>query len=302
MSQQEKQRLCVIVNPVSGVSRKRMGEFRRLVGQHLAEQLYETVIHVTRAPGHGRRIAAEALEDGIRIFVVAGGDGTVNEVADVLAGTTARLAIIPAGSGNGLAHHLGIPFRKKDALDLIVQGHTVTIDTCRVNGLFFASIAGIGFDAKVARQFANSHRRGFLTYARIVMKEYLHYKSGKYRLSLDGEEMEKEAFFISFANSNQFGYNTRISPRASITDGLIDVAVVSKPPVKAFPEIARLMYRQEIDRSKYISIYRASDILVWREKGKTVNVDGEAVRMGKKLHITISPASLNVIVPQNIKL
>jgi len=77
---------------------------------------------------------------------------------------------------------------------------------------------------------------------------------------------------------------------------------VSKPPVKAFPEIARLMYRQEIDRSKYIEIYRASDITVWRKKGNTVNVDGEPVRLGRRLHITISPASLNVIVPKNTEI
>jgi len=163
--------------------------------------------------------------------------------------------------------------------------------------VFFVSIAGIGFDAKVARQFAKTRKRGFKTYARIVLKEYAAYKPRKYTLILDGKAKKVRAFFISFANSSQFGYNTRIAPAASIVDGKIDVCVVEKPPVKAFPGIAHMMFRQRIDRSKYIETYQAANIIVKRKKGKTVNIDGEPVKMGKKIHFSISPASLNVIVP-----
>ena len=297
MNRPEREKLIIIVNPVSGDRKNRQGEFRDIIESSLDSERFNPDIRVTRYAGHGTEIASEGLEHGINRFVVAGGDGTINEVAEKLAGTDATLGIIPAGSGNGLAHHLGIPLRKKEAIELLNRDKTLRIDTCMVNDRFFASIAGIGFDARVARQFAKCNSRGFLTYAKIVLKEYLSYKPLKYHLKLDEDELQTEAFFISFANSSQFGYNTRIAPQASITDGLIDVCIVRKPPMKAFPGIARLMYQQKIDRSKYVEIYRASNIIVKRKKGKTVNIDGEAVKLGKKLHVTIKPSSLNVIVP-----
>ncbi len=297
MNSEDRHKMLFIINPISGVKRKGIDEFRKLVDTYLDKSLFDAELVVTASPGHASRIAAEGLKDGIRYFVVAGGDGSINEVGAQLAGTDAVMGIVPAGSGNGLAHHLEIPVKMKEAIALLNHNNVEKIDSCMINDMFFVSIAGIGFDAKVAKQFAKTAQRGFKTYARLAMKEYLSYKPSIYKLSLDGKEMKVSAFFISFANSSQFGYNTRIAPKASITDGKIDVCIVSKPPVKAFPGIARLMYKRMIDHSKYLDTYQAEKILVKRKKGKTVNIDGEAVRMGKELNIFMRPASLNVIVP-----
>jgi YegS/Rv2252/BmrU family lipid kinase len=297
MSDRKEERILVLVNPVSGVRRRKLPGFVAMLEEGLAAKSYKIQLLVTRYAGHASRSVDEALRQGVRRFVVAGGDGTVNEVAARLAGTDAVLGIIPAGSGNGLAHHLEIPMNTAGAIRVINEGKLLRIDTCTVNGHFFASIAGIGFDARVARHFAKSNRRGFFTYARIVVKEYFGYTPRKYKLVLDGREHEARAFFISFANSSQFGYNTRIAPRASVTDGLIDVCVAKKPPIRAFPGIARLMLRKKIDQSRYMETYHAKEILVSRKRGKTVNVDGEPVRLAKRLQISIQPASLNIIVP-----
>jgi YegS/Rv2252/BmrU family lipid kinase len=207
------------------------------------------------------------------------------------------MGIIPAGSGNGLAHHLGIPIKIKDAVEVLNRQKIERIDTCLADDVFFVSIAGIGFDAKVARQFAKTRKRGWKTYAWIVLKEYASYKPGKYTLTLDGKEKKVKAFFISFANSSQFGYNTRIAPSASIVDGKIDVCIVEKPPVTAFPGIVHMMFRQRIHHSKYLETCQAADIIVERKQGNSVNIDGEPIKMGKKIHFSISPASLKVIVP-----
>jgi diacylglycerol kinase (ATP) len=297
MSERKAERVMVLVNPVSGVRRKNLKAFASMLESSPARQHYAFQIKETRYAGHASLSADEALKQGVRRFVVAGGDGTVNEVAARLAGTDAILGIIPAGSGNGLAHHLGIPMKTAEAIRVLDQGRIIRIDTCKVNDHFFVSIAGIGFDARVARHFAKSNRRGFITYARIVVREYFGYTPRKYKLILDGSEYGATAFFISFANSSQFGYNTRIAPQASVTDGLIDVCIAKKPPLKAFPGIARLMFRKKIDQSRYMETYQAKEITVSRKKGKTVNVDGEPVRLGKKLQISIQPASLNIIVP-----
>ena len=297
MNKPDRIRILFIINPISGVRRRGLEEFTNLVSSRLDQDKFIADFRLTTSPGHATLIATEALEEGVRYFIAVGGDGTINEVGAVLSGTEAVLGVIPAGSGNGLAHHLGIPVKVKEAVDLLNVGHIERIDTCMANDVFFASIAGIGFDARVARQFAKSRQRGFKAYARIAMKEYYAYKPRKYVLTLDGQVHKVSAFFISFANSSQFGYNTRIAPNASIVDGKIDVCVVQKPPLQAFPGIAHLMFRRRIDRSKYLEIYQAADVSVRRKKGKTVNIDGEPIKMSKDIHIYVKHASLNVIVP-----
>lgn len=291
------ERIVFVINPISGVRRKGMPEFHKIVEDHLRETGLEAVFYVTEYPGHAAEITAEALELGMHRFVAVGGDGTINEIAGELAGSPAVLGIIPAGSGNGLAHHLNIPSRTGLALDVILRNKLLPIDTCTINGRFFTSIAGLGFDARVARQFAKSGKRGFLTYARIAIREYFSYKPRKFKLSIDEKELVADAFFISFANSNQFGYNTRIAPGASLTDGLIDVCVVKKPPVRALPGILNLMLRRRIDRSRYMQTYQAKEVMVKRKKGKTANVDGESVKIGKLVRVSVRPSSLNVIIP-----
>lgn len=289
--------LLFIINPISGVRKRDLSEFRILVDKLIDPTVFSVELKTSDYAGHASELARDAYEIGTRYFVVVGGDGSVNEVAAELKGTDAGLGIIPAGSGNGLARHLNIPLKTADAISILNQWNILEIDTCTVNDVFFASLAGIGFDARIAREFAKSKGRGFMTYARTALKEYFSYKPKKYSLLMDGEKLKTEAFFITFANSSQFGYNTRISPEASITDGLIDVCIVRRPPLIAMPAVAHLVFRQKTNKSRYIEIYRASEILVKRKKGKTVNVDGEPIKMKKELIIKTAPASLKVVVP-----
>jgi len=297
MNKIERKRVCIVINPISGLKNVGVEAYKKLVESKIDQEKYIPEFYFTEYSGHASKIATDECESGVRFFLVAGGDGTVNEVAAQLAGRDAIMGIIPFGSGNGLAHHLEIPVKTSEAISIFNRGKVLKIDTCSVNDKFFVSIAGIGFDARIARQFAESNRRGFMTYARIVFKEYFTYKQRKYILKLDGEEIKTSAFFISFANSSQFGYNTRIAPNASITDGKIDVCIVRKPPVSALPLVAHQVYRRRIDRSKYMDIIQATMIRVERKKGKTVNIDGEPVKMKQFLKIDIRPASLAVVVP-----
>lgn len=293
----EKNELIIIANPVSGARHLRPDDFRAEIGRVLDTNKFTYEIHITRRAGHAADIARSGLDKGVDSFLVAGGDGTVNEVAGVLARTNARMGIIPGGSGNGLAHHLEIPRSLDEAVKVFNQQHVERIDTCTVNGRFFVSIAGIGFDARVARQFAENNHRGFLTYAKIVIHEYLNYKPRKYKLSFNGKTIKTKAFFISFANSSQFGYNTRIAPSASLTDGLIDICIVQKPPISALLSAFHLLFRRRADRSKYLDIYQSESLRVKRKKGNTVNIDGEPVKMAKELFIKVVPLSLNIVIP-----
>jgi YegS/Rv2252/BmrU family lipid kinase len=297
MNPGEKHKILFVVNPISGVHHKHFDEFRNKVEEVLDSTLFEPIFELTGSEGHATQLVKHGLNKGITHFVAVGGDGTLNEVAKPLIGTDAIMGVIPAGSGNGLAHHMKVPVRLSEAVKVLNKLKVISIDTCLINDRHFLSIAGIGFDATVARHYAKVQQRGFLTYARMAAKEYFRYKPSDYLLIIDGQKRDVSAFFISFANSNQFGYNAMIAPHASLIDGKIDVCIASRPPVIAFPGLLHRVVRKKIDESRYIETIRATEIKVRRTKGKTVNVDGEAVKMSKKLHVKIRPASLNMIVP-----
>jgi YegS/Rv2252/BmrU family lipid kinase len=252
---------------------------------------------MTEGPGHATEICREQIRRGTEVVVAVGGDGSVNEVARGITGSDVAMGIIPAGSGNGLAHHLKIPISRKNAIDVINQGKVIRIDTGQVDDRLFVSIAGIGFDGLVAKRFEKSKLRGFMGYLRVVAEEYPSYKPRKYVLEYDGEQVETRALFIAFANSDQFGFNTSIAPGARIDDGLLDVVIVEKPQIIDLPILASLLYWRRIEMSKYITTFRTQELVIHTRRKRWVNIDGEPGRMGGQLRVSINPLSLNVLVP-----
>ena len=293
---QRKTTICFIVNPFSG--RKVHQHISEIIHSGVDKEKYEPVIYLTEYSGHAQELSREAVEAGTDIVVAVGGDGTINEVASQIIHTKTILGIIPIGSGNGLARHLGIPVSVKKAMQLINKCNTASIDTATINGKPFVSIAGIGFDALVAREFSKNKKRGFFSYLRIITKEYRAYKPKKYNLHFDdGTHIKTNAFFISFANSNQFGYNTSIAPNAKLDDGKLDVCIVQKPRILAMPLVANLLFLKQIHLSPLVEIIPASGLTVKRSK-RTINMDGEAIKLKKKLTIKVNPLSLKVIIPE----
>ncbi len=290
-----KKKLIFIINPVSGVFKK--GNIVNQIKTYIDTNLYDYRVEYTEGPGHATEICHREVENGANVVVAVGGDGSVNEIAKGLVGTETCLAIIPAGSGNGLAHHLKIPLNNRRAIEVINKLKKIKIDTGKVNDKLFVSIAGIGFDALVAKEFAGSKWRGFLTYMRIVAEKFPNYKPKKYEIEIDGEKMTKRALFISFANSDQFGYMTPIAPGARVDDGLLDVTIMEKFLLIDIPILANLLFWRKIDKSKYVEIYKGKKIKVRSKKKRWVNIDGEAYKLSKELNVNILPQSLNIIVP-----
>ena len=290
-----KKRIIFIVNPISGVSKK--GQLVKQIKSTIDDSKFEYEIIYTEGPGHATEICQEYTAIQTDTIVAVGGDGSVNEVAKGLVGSDTALGIIPAGSGNGLAHHLKIPVNYRKAIELINKHRVIKIDTGSINDKLFISIAGIGFDGFVAQKFAQNSRRGFLTYARIVAEEYPTYKPKTYKININGKVINTKALFIGFANSDQFGYRTSIAPHAKIDDGLLDVIIMQKPLVIEIPILASLLYWRKIDLWKNIEIIKASELTVEMEKERWVNVDGEPMQLGEKLNIKVNPQSLNFIAP-----
>ena len=291
-----KKKIIFIINPISGHHNK--NNFPNLVEKHIDKNQYEYSIVFTEYAGHATELTKKAIEDDFDYIAAVGGDGTINEVAKCLIGKRQILVIVPLGSGNGLARHLELPFKPERLIsEVINKGKVYKIDTAVMNDIPFISIAGIGFDALIADYFAKDENRGFMTYAKLVTEKYPNYRQKEYTLILDDEKtIECKPFFVTFANSSQFGYNAEISPKASVQDGLIDVCIFKKPTILEVPIVATYFLAKQIDKSNFIDIYKAKKIKVTRKVAEVANIDGEAIEMSKDITVEIIPLSLNILL------
>ena len=255
-----KKKIIFIVNPISGHHNK--NHFPNLVESSIDKNKYDYTIVFTEYANHATELTMKAIEDGYEYIAAVGGDGTINEVAKCMIDKEQTLVIIPFGSGNGLARHLGLPFKVEKLIkDVINNGKKYKIDTATMNGVPFISLAGIGFDAMIADYFAKDENRGFLTYAKLITEKYPNYRQKEYTLIMDDKTtIECKPFFVTFANSSQFGYNAEISPKASVQDGLLDVCIFKKPNILEVPIVATYFLAKQIDKSNFIDIYKAKKI------------------------------------------
>lgn len=242
------------------------------------------------------KLAQEAVDQHYDIVAVAGGDGSINEVGTQLIGTNIALAIIPCGSGNGLSRCLHIPLDPLKALELINRKAICQIDTVKVNDVPFISISGTGYDAQVADDYAKDQHRGFETYFRYIVKNYFKLGEKDYTIVLPDRTFSTKAFFISFANSNQMGYDVPISPKASLWDGLVDICIVRKPNALELPIVGGYFLSKNMDKAPKVDIIQTPSVDILRPEAAVVNIDGESIMFEKDLHIRINPLSLNVIV------
>ena len=278
--------MLFIINPISGKGRKeRIASFLKKEGCKVV---------FTEYAGHAEVIAREATE---KIIVAVGGDGTVNEVARGLLGSDKALGIIPCGSGDGLALHLGISRIFKRAYRTIIQCKTALIDTCQINERPFFSVCGVGFDATVSEKFALSGKRGLANYIRQGLKTWSEYKPQKYRIHLDGVEWENEAALITVGNANQWGNGAKITPLADISDGMLDVTVVDMFNGIEIPTLGLLLMTGRIEASHRVHCYRGQHITISRQFEGPAHADGDWFKAGTELDISIVPKSLKVIIP-----
>ncbi|MFC2102004.1 diacylglycerol/lipid kinase family protein [Bacteroidota bacterium] len=289
------EKILFIVNPVSGSGRQKRIE--ALIGKYLDKSSYQPTVVFTEAKGHAFDLAMEAVKERVAVVAAVGGDGTVNEVAKGLVGSGVALAIIPTGSGNGLARHLKLPMNVKRAIGIINRGKRQKIDTASMNGSFFVNVAGVGFDAFVARKFEQSEKRGFFSYFSISTSAYNAYKPKKYIITIDGEVYKRRALMVSFANSSQFGNNTTVAPKATLDDGLIDVCIMRKLPFWKITLLSPLVFTGQFDKTPYLEIIQGKEVVVKRKKGKYVHLDGDPGKEDKTFTIKVHPLSLQVIVP-----
>jgi len=290
----KKKRILFIVNPFSGLGKQRM--FKSLATKELSRSEWSWDIALTKHAGHATTLSSEAVGH-CDIVVAVGGDGTVNEVGSGLIGTDTVMGIIPAGSGNGLARHLNIPLKVNRALQMFNQYNVMSIDALKVGHRYSLNVSGVGFDGHISHLFAQATQRGPLGYLRLITREFSKYKSKQYRLVIDGNVIDREAFLISFANSTQYGNNAHIAPGAKIDDGWIDVCIIRDFPKVEAPALLISLFDQTIDQSKYDEIILGRHITVECDEPLMPHLDGEPLNHEGSLSIEMMPLALKVMVP-----
>ena len=289
----EKKKIIFVVNPISGTQGKKA--ILKWIDERIDRSIYDYSIIRTEYAGHASIIAKEAVRDGIDIVVAIGGDGTINEIGRSLVHTNTALGIIPCGSGNGLARHLRIPMEPKAAIEIINQGDKCCIDYGKINNIPFFCTCGVGFDAFVSLKFADSGKRGLLTYLENTLHESLVYQPETYEIENEEGTMKYKAFLIACGNASQYGNNAYITPQASLTDGLMDITIMEPFTVLDVPSLSFQLFNKTIDQNSRIKTMRAKKIKIHRTKEGVLHFDGDPLMAGKELEVEIIPKGLHVI-------
>ena len=286
------QRIIYIINPISGTRTKK--DLQEFVEQKTKERHVPFQIFTSVASGDYSFLRSIIREQKITDVVIAGGDGTVSQVVNSLMEEDVNFGIIPCGSGNGLALAAKISRQPAKALETIFTGKASLIDGFYVNKHFACMLCGIGFDAKVAHEFAHQPKRGLKTYASLVSKNFFSISPYDFAIESNGLKFSTEAFFISIANSNQFGNNFTIAPKALLSDGLLDIVIVKKAakPILLYNLVKQIfagkLKKVESSLDQPIIYFQTREISIKNKSGAPMHIDGDPAETPEKLKIEMS--------------
>ena len=266
-----------------------------MVEKYIDRERYDHEIVYTQYAGHAVELAKDAAMRGIDVVVAVGGDGTLNEVGRGLVHTNTAMSVIPCGSGNGFARHLGIPMSIKGSIDFINKAETTAIDYGKLNGHPFFCACGMGFDAKVSNDFANDGSRGPFTYIKTSLVDWVSYKPETYCVETPYFKGTFEAFVIACGNASQYGNNAYIAPYASMRDGLLSISILSPFSTLEMPLMAGHLFNHTFAESSHMTTMSTPWIRIKRTVFGPVHYDGEPCMMDEELNIEIVPDGIKVL-------
>jgi YegS/Rv2252/BmrU family lipid kinase len=297
------QRIIYIINPIAGTRTKK--DLQQYIAKTTKEKGIPFHIFPSVASGDYTFLQSIIKEENITDVVIAGGDGTVSQVVNSLMKEDVNFGIIPCGSGNGLALAAKIPKQPEKALNIIFTGRASPIDGFYVNKQFACMLCGIGFDAKVAHEFAQQSTRGLKTYASLVSKNFFSMLPYQFIIESNGLEFSVEAFFISIANSNQFGNNFTIAPKALLADGFLDIVIVKKSakPILLY-NLAKQIFAgklKKVESSLNLPIiyFQTKEIKIKNNSHAPLHIDGDPAETPEELKIEIKKKCFRLIQPVN---
>lgn len=281
-----------VINPNAGVKKKL--NIEKFIESNFPKSLSYDII-IWEDADDITPISKQIQQNQYQFVIACGGDGTVNMVAALLVHTQIALGILPLGSGNGLARSNGIPMNLLKALDVIVKGQTKVIDSGTINTHPFFCTAGIGFDALIAHKFAESSKRGFVTYFKTSVREFFKYKPLNYIINVDEKIIKTPAFLITVANAGQWGNDVYIAPAAKLNDGLFHISILKPFPLITFPLFGVKLFSKKADTFKYLESIIGKKVDIEFDHQLPAHYDGEPLIANGKISIEMFPLSLRII-------
>ena len=298
-----KRKLLYIVNPISGTKSK--SSLKEIIRAKTTDAGFEFAIYPSVESGDYSFLFPIIKEQNFTDVIIAGGDGTINQVVNSLRKLKIQFGIIPCGSGNGLAFSAGIPKNPEKALQIIFKGKSEWCDAFFINETFACMLVGLGLDAQVAHDFANDPKRGLATYIKKTITNFFTAKTYPVVLTTNGKQIKTDALFVSIANSNQFGNHFTIAPRASLNDGLLDIVVMAKQNklvalLQAFRQVGgynKLQRVELIDEKASMLYFQTAEIKIQNPQLAPMHIDGDPVETTGKLNVQILKDSFRLIYP-----
>lgn len=290
------------INPISGTKDKEV--VLELIRTRTTLEKIPFEILPTVADGNYNYLPAKIVQEEITDVIVCGGDGTVNKISAAVKEITVNVGIVPMGSGNGLALAAGIPVDAPKALDIIFAGNAAFIDGFYINEQFSCMLCGLGFDAKVAHDFAEQGKRGLVTYIRQTVKNFFSAIPYNFEVRIQDLEIKTSAFFISIANSNQFGNHVTIAPKASICDGLLDIVIVNKmSKIRMLYSLLKQVTAGEVTnihkqfRKKDIFYFQVKKLEISNLQKAPLHIDGDPAVTAPHFTIQIAEKAFKLLQP-----
>lgn len=274
-----------------------------LILQRLEKGGIETSCHATEAKGDAIQAASEAVERGFDLIIAAGGDGTLNEVVNGMSGHVKRpaLGVLPMGTSNDFARALGIPKRWQDAVDLIVRGHSKTVDLGMADGKYFMNIAGGGFLTDLSYEVPSKLKTmiGQLAYYIKGFEKITRFRPTSLRISAEGVgEFDGEFMLFLIANTHTVAGFEKLAPQAKTDDGMFDVLIMKKCNLAEMIRLASMAVRGDHLNDSHIIYFQTNKLSVETDDRVLLNLDGE---LGGELPCSfeVLPAHLRVLVDEN---
>jgi len=294
-------KIIYIINPISGTRTK--AYLQNFLEKKTTENNIPFLVFPSVASGDYSFLKPVINEEKITDVIIAGGDGTVSQVVNSLMDCDVNFGIIPCGSGNGLAYAARIAKQPAKALDVVFNGKATFIDGFLVNNRFACMLCGVGFDARVAHEFASQQKRGLATYSRLVAKNF--FNAGVYPFSVQcmDKEFSTDAYFISIANSNQFGNKVTIAPKALLSDGLLDIVIVKKTvkPLLLFNLLKQVLTGKPLQLENAfqqpVVYFQVEKISIINRLEAPIHIDGDPVETSVHIDITIKKNCFRLIQP-----
>ena len=296
-------KLLYIVNPISGTRNKK--SLKEIIEAETKRAGFSFTIYPSVADGDYSFLYPVIKDEKYTDVVIAGGDGTINQAINGLRKQGVQFGIIPCGSGNGLAFSAGISKDPVKALRTVFLGKSKLTDGFFINNQFACMLCGLGFDAQVAHDFADAPKRGLATYVKKTVQNFFSSKTYPFILTTGDKEIRTEAFFISIANSNQFGNNFTIAPKASLSDGLLDVVIMTKQnklsvlfqTLKQISGFNKVKSVDIVDENSSLIYFQTEKLKISNEGGAPLHIDGDPVQTEREMRFKIVKDCFLLIYP-----